>query len=133
MSGYLLDTNACIAFINQRENPVKAKILEHLEQICLCDIVQMELYYGAYKSQYVAKNLAKLDEFFSLFPSLGFNHKVGKLAGKIRANLAQKGTPIGAYDVIIASTALFYNKTLITHNVKEFQRVDGLLWEDWQI
>lgn len=62
---------------------------------------------------------------------LPFELKDSERAGEIRANLQRKGTPIGSYDVLIAGQALARNLVLITHNVKEFQRVEGLQFEDW--
>ncbi len=132
MSGFLLDTNACIAYLNEGNSKLKSNVLQHFASIYICDIVQMELYYGAYKSQKVTENLAKLHDFFDLITSLEFNHDIAKLAGEIRADLDKKGTKIGAYDVLIASSAIIHQKTLVTHNVKEFQRVNNLHLVDWQ-
>lgn len=132
MNGFLLDTNACIAYLNEGNNQLKAKILQNIARIYICDIVQMELYYGAYKSQKVETNLLRLNEFFQLIPSLALNPDVANLAGKIRADLEQRGTIIGAYDVLIASSAIIHQKTLVTNNVNEFNRVNGLQLIDWQ-
>lgn len=132
MNGFLLDTNACIAYLNEGNNQLKAKILQNIARIYICDIVQMELYYGAYKSQKVETNLLRLNEFFQLIPSLALNPDIANLAGKIRADLEQRGTIIGAYDVLIASSAIIHQKTLVTNNVNEFNRVNGLQLIDWQ-
>lgn len=133
MTGFLLDTNACILFLNGKSEPLQQKITQNLADIYLCDVVIMELFYGAYKSQHVTKNLAKVESFSKMFPILTFNEQIAKISGEIRANLAKQGTPIGAYDVLIASTALYYDKIVITHNVKEFSRVTPLTWRDWQM
>lgn len=53
--------------------------------------------------------------------------------GTIRSQLEVLGTPIGAYDLQIAAIALTNNLTLVTHNTKEFKRVNNLLTEDWEI
>lgn len=60
-----------------------------------------------------------------------FNRTDADIAGKIRTDLESKGTPIGAYDTLIAGQAVAQDLILITHNVGEFQRVDGLKIEDW--
>ena len=60
-----------------------------------------------------------------------FGAKEAEAAAMIRANLERKGTPIGPYDTLIAGIALCANATLVTHNTKEFQRVNGLTIEDW--
>lgn len=54
-------------------------------------------------------------------------------AGQIRADLKQKGTPIGVYDALIAGQAVAQELILLIHNAKEFERVDGLKFEDWLV
>lgn len=133
MNGFLLDTNACIFYLNQRSSLIQSRIQSNLANIWLCDIVEMELYYAAYKSQAIEKNLTNLRNFLLLFPMLSYNSEIAKIAGKIRADLAKKGTPIGAYDLLISATALYYDKTVITDNVREFSRVKHLNYENWLI
>jgi tRNA(fMet)-specific endonuclease VapC len=67
-----------------------------------------------------------------IFVSLRFDDEVALVCGQIRARLASAGTPIGACDLLIAAIALAHNLTLITHNTREFGRVDGLQVEDWE-
>jgi tRNA(fMet)-specific endonuclease VapC len=110
---YLLDANAVIALLNDTTSA----------------IVIHELYYGAFKSQRVEKNVARVDAL--LFPVLEFDEEDARQAGEVRAHLASKGTPIGPYDVLIAGQAKARNLTLVTHNTAEFQRVEGLRVEDW--
>ncbi len=130
---WLLDTNAWIAFLNPGESPVKARIGQEAPgSIWLCDIVKAELYYGAFKSQRRESNLALLDELFSLFASLGFDGEAARHFGRVRAELARKGKPIGPYDMQIAAIALAHGLTLVTHNTSEFGRIDGLRLEDWE-
>ncbi len=54
------------------------------------------------------------------------------ICGQIRAQLQKLGTPIGSYDLQIAAIALANNLILVTHNTREFERVEGLKLEDWQ-
>lgn len=133
MSGFLLDTNTCIFYLNQRSTLIQSRIQSNLDKIWLCDIVEMELYYGAYKSQAITKNLANLSQFLMLFPILNYNSDVAKIAGEVRADLAKKGTPIGAYDLLISATALYYDKTVITDNIREFSRVKNLNYQNWLV
>jgi len=131
--GFLLDSNACIRFLNDRESSVTLKIAKTPpEQINLCTVVQNELYYGAYKSSKVAHNLAILALFFNQFRVLPFDSQAAMKTGQIRAELAVKGIPIGPYDCQIAAIALVNHLTLITHNTREFKRVEGLQIEDWE-
>lgn len=130
---WLLDTNAWIAYLNSRPSPVKARIKSVAAgDIWLCDIVKAELYYGAFKSQRQAANLALLDELFHLFASLSFEGDAARQFGRIRADLTRKGTPIGPYDLQIAAIALAHDMTLVTHNTAEYGRIDGLKCTDWE-
>ena len=71
---WLLDTDTCIRYLNPRPSPVQERMRAHpAEQVVLCDVVRMELYFGAYKSQRPEHNLAVIERFFSQFVSLPFN------------------------------------------------------------
>jgi len=70
--------------------------------------------------------------FLQLFVSFPFNDEAAQICGRIRAQLSSQGTPIGLYDLQIAAIALAHNLTLITHNIREFNRVQDLKIEDWQ-
>ncbi len=131
---YLPDTNVCIKYINQKDSPILRKLRSIPRQdVVLCDIVKFELYYGAYKSTRQEKNLAILHEFYSEFVQcLPFDEQAIIKAAQIRAQLAAKGTPIGPYDLQIAAIALVNDLILVTHNTREFSRIEGLVIEDWE-
>ncbi|MBA2605137.1 MAG: type II toxin-antitoxin system VapC family toxin, partial [Acidobacteria bacterium] len=93
-------------------------------------VVMHELYYGAFKSQRVEKNVARVDAL--QFPVLELDQDDARKAGEIRAHLASKGTPIGPYDVLIAGQAKARKLTLVTHDTTECVRVPGLKVEDWK-
>ena len=131
---WLLDTNAWVRYLHRRPSPIQEQLrARRADQILLCDIVKMELYYGAYKSQRVEKNLATLQTIFAQFKSLPFDGQAARIAGNLRSDLAQRGTPIGPYDLQIAAIALAHGVTLVTHNTREFGRIDGLQLEDWEV
>jgi tRNA(fMet)-specific endonuclease VapC len=130
---YLLDTNTCIAYINRRNRAVRERLNAlSPDDVALCDVVKYELYYGAYRSSRQQENLATLREFFSEFVSLPFDGQAAAICGYLRASLAALGTPIGVYDLQIAAISLANNLILVTHNVDEFSRVEGLTIEDWE-
>jgi len=130
---WLLDTNVWIAYLSKRPSPVKSRIASLPEnQLCLCDVVKAELYFGAYKSARPAENLVRLETLFSIVSSLPFDSAAAHHFGEIRAHLARLGTPIGPYDLQIAAIARVHNVTLVTHNTNEFSRVPGLILEDWE-
>lgn len=129
---HLLDTNICIAILNDSSSPA-ARELAKLSpvDVKLCAIVKSELFYGAFRSQRAQQNLALLDRFFSTFDDLPFDEEAALILGRERARLSRLGTPIGPYDAVIAATALRYQATLVTNNVAEFDRVERLRWIDW--
>ena len=128
---YLLDANAVIALLNDTTSPIARRIRRYVPRdIGLPAVVIHELYYGAFKSQRVEKNVARVDGL--QFPVLEFDQEDARQAGAIRANLASKGTPIGPYDVLIAGQAKARKLTLVTHNTTEFKRIPGLKVEDWK-
>ena len=130
---YLLDTNICIAYLNGRSLNVKRNFLQNSpSEIFLCSIVKAELIYGAMKSKKVEQNIEKLEQFFKQFSSLPFDDDSSKIYGKIRANLEKSGNIIGLNDLLIASVALANDMTLVTNNIGEFERVEGLKIVDWK-
>jgi tRNA(fMet)-specific endonuclease VapC len=131
---YLLDSNVCIQYLNQRSE----KIIQRLQDlsdidIVVCSIVKAELFYGAMRTYNPAKTLQKQREFLDSFVSLKFDDECAVIYGEIRSKLAAKGTPIGNNDLHIAAIAIANNLTLITHNTREFSRIDNLKLEDWEI
>ncbi len=131
---YLLDTNTCIQYLTGRNSHVAKRLkIQKRSDIVLCDIVKLELYYGAYKSQRQQRNLEVLEEFFQEFVSLPFDGNIAKICGQIRAQLSALGTPIGPLDLQIAAIALSHHLILVTHNTKEFSRVNNLKLEDWEV
>lgn len=131
---YLLDTNTCIQYLTRRNSPIVHRIAATPRQdIVLCDVVKAELYYGAYRGTRLESNLALYTEFFSEFVSLPFDGNAAAVYGRIRAELEALGTPIGPYDLQIAAIAVANNLILVTHNTREFSRVPGLRFEDWEL
>jgi len=88
-----------------------------------------ELYYGAFKSGSSRRNLGVVDRL--AFEVLELTREDAREAGRVRAQLAAQGWPIGPYDVLIAGQALARNLVLVTANVSEFSRIPDLRWEDW--
>jgi len=130
---FLPDTNVWIRFLNPGENLVKDRFLSaDPSTIWLCAVVKAELFFRAMKSSRIRENLALLDELFADFESLSFDDNAARKYGKIRSDLARKGTPIGPNDLMIAAIASVHEAVLITHNTREFARVTGLKIEDWE-
>jgi tRNA(fMet)-specific endonuclease VapC len=131
---YLLDTNVCIVYLKGQNSHLKQKLDNILlSEIAVCSVVKGELFYGSLRSANPELNLRLQQEFLSQFLSLPFDDQSAVVFGEIRAQLAAKGTPIGAYDLQIAAIALANNLILVTHNTKEFSRIPQLQLEDWEM
>ncbi len=128
---YLLDANAVIGLLNDAASSLAQRARrEKPADIAISAIVSHELFYGAFKSRRAVQNVALVDAL--QFAVLEFDKEDARQAGKIRALLASKGTPIGPYDVLIAGQAMARNMVLVTGNTDEFERVPGLRLEDWR-
>jgi tRNA(fMet)-specific endonuclease VapC len=129
---YMLDTNICIYLI--RKKPVQViKRLQNtdISEIGISVITLSELEYGVAKSSNKTQNRMALAEFLAPFEVVSFAESAAAKYGEIRAFLEIKGTPIGAYDLMIAAHALSLNLTLVTNNTREFQRIPKLQFENW--
>jgi tRNA(fMet)-specific endonuclease VapC len=91
----------------------------------------MELIYGAEKSADPERNLRDVEGLAARLEVLAFDPGAALHTGRIRAALARAGTPIGHYDQMIAGHARSLGLTLVSNNLREFERVPGLLTENW--
>lgn len=132
---YLLDTNAVIALLRNKPPAVRERYREAEASgdcLALSSVVLFELWYGVSKSSRVTENSERLRILLSGdLDLLDFNDEDARTAGQVRATLEKAGTPIGAYDVLIAGQAMRRGLTVITANTSEFSRVTGLSWQDW--
>ena len=130
---WLLDSNACVVLLNNSSDSLAGRLAEQRpSEILLCSVVKGELLYGARKSDHTAANLRLLDAFFSRFSSLPFDDRCAEQYATIRHDLERGGTPIGPNDLMIAAISMANGAVLVTHNVREFERVVGLKFEDWE-
>lgn len=129
---YLPDTNVWMRELNPKPSSVQSRFRAYRqEDILMCDVVKAELYYGAFKSARPVDNLNALAILFGAFESLTFDGEAARVFGKLRADLAILGTPIGLLDLQIASIAMLHGCTLVTNNTREFSKIVGLKIEDW--
>jgi tRNA(fMet)-specific endonuclease VapC len=128
---YLLDANVVIALLKDTTSATARRVRrERIGDIAISAVVSHELFYGAFKSRRRIQNVAVIDAL--QFVVLEFDKEDARQAGEIRALLASEGTPIGPYDVLIAGQAVAREMILVTQNTREFERVPGLRFEDWQ-
>ena len=129
---YIVDSNTCIYFINGKYQSVRDKFLSiSPKDIKISSIVKGELLLGAFKSQTREQTTKKVEKFLKPFDVVDFSDKMAYDYAEIRATLEKSGNSIGANDLLIAATALNNKATLVTHNIDEFSRVQGLDIEDW--
>jgi tRNA(fMet)-specific endonuclease VapC len=128
---YALDTNTLIYFFKGIGN-IKNRLLSlPPNEIGVSTIVLFELEVGIAKSSSPRKRTSQLKDFTSLVNVIPFGEAEAKCAAQIRAKLEKRGLPIGPYDVLIGASAKANYLTLVTHNLKEFKRIEGLRLEDW--
>jgi tRNA(fMet)-specific endonuclease VapC len=109
----------------------RVNLLQPVE-LAVCSVVKAGLFYGAQRSHNPTDSLAVQRQFLQPYCSLPFDDAAAEIAGSLRAQLAERGTPIGPYDLQIAAIALANDCTLVTHNVSEFGRLPDLAIEDWE-
>lgn len=131
MLKYMLDTNICIYVIKRRPLDALVKFNENAGSICISSITMAELMHGAEKSEQRARNLSIVEDFISRLDVLSYGEKAAMHYGDIRADLEKKGTIIGANDLHIAAHARSEALVLVSNNLKEFERVDGLRSCNW--
>lgn len=129
---FLVDTNICIYIINKHPPHVMRRFGQ-LEpgEVVVSVITVSELWYGAAKSRNADTNRHRLEEFLAPLEVLAFDAEAALAYGAMRQGLEEKGRFIGPLDMLIAAHALSLDLTLVTNNVDEFRRVEGLRVENW--
>ncbi len=129
---YLLDTNICSYTLKNRPVFVKQKFDEvGAEHLCISSVVLAELYYGAARHPKSVIIRKEIDDFVSRLVVFAWDEHAANHYGAIRAALEKAGTPVGAMDMLIAAHALSMGATLVTNNLREFERINGLLVQNW--
>jgi len=131
MLKYMLDTNVIIYTMKNRPRQVKKQFQQHDGRMAVSAVTLGELVFGAEHSQAVEKNLADIESLIARLEVLPFESKAAYHFGQVRAALYKAGSPIGTYDMMIAGHARVLGLVLVTNSHKEFQRVPGLLLENW--
>lgn len=128
---YALDTNTLIYFFKGQGRVADQLLLHSPKDIFVPSIVVYELEVGICKSKNFSQRKKQLEEFLNCCRFVPFDKKEVAAAAKIRSQLEGRGEVIGPLDILIAGTALANHFTLVTHNVREFGRVEGLKLTDW--
>ena len=132
MLKFLLDTDTSIAVMNDSPVHVRRQLMRNrLDEVGISVISLYELQYGVSKSKKRRRNTGTLNNFLEYIQVVDWTKECASTAGNLRADLERKGKLIGPYDLLIAAHARTLGTALVTHNVKEFQRVNGLRINDW--
>lgn len=132
MLKYLLDTNLCIRVLRDKPQGLRERFNAEASGLSISSVVLYELLYGAAKSARPVENRHQVEAFAARLEVLDFDGDAAAHAGEIRADLEREGRPIGGYDVLIAGHARSRGLIVVTGNLAEFQRVEGLRCEDWE-
>ena len=129
---YLLDTNICIYLIQKRPPEAREHFRKHSpNDVAVSIITVFELEYGVQKSRYPKRSKDALAKFVAPLAIVNLNRSSVTESAAIRAQLEKEGRPIGPYDMLIAGLARSLQLILVTNNTKEFERVEGLVLENW--
>jgi len=131
---YLLDTNICIYVLKNSCPALTEKVFSFdPSEIAMSSVTVFELEYGAAKSNWGERTRQMLSQFIAPFTILPFDRDDAVTAGRIRGLLEKQGNMIGPYDYQIAAQGIARGLTVVTHNTREFERIPGLILEDWVV
>lgn len=129
---FLLDTDICSFAMKRRFPTLEARFAQFGRgELKVSTATEYELHTGASKLANPRRLRQAIDDFLSLVEVLDFGRAAARSAAAVRARLERTGRPIGATDMLIAGHALSIDATLVTNNLREFRRVDGLVLENW--
>lgn len=129
---FCLDTNIWSYILRQPNAALKKNLAAHTaSELCVCELVRAELLFGAKRSSKHIDLTAQIEQLLSPFQRIHFDADAAIHYAEIRFHLEKHGTPISPNDLIIAATARAAGATLVTANIREFQRVPDLKCIDW--
>ncbi len=128
---YVLDTNTLIYFFKGMGSVAERMFSVPPKDIAIPTIVLYEIEVGIAKSTSPRKRKTQLQSLLDLVSLIPFGYDEARYAATIRSRLEKKGQPIGPYDILIAASAISHQGVLVTHNTKEFKRINDLRIEDW--
>jgi tRNA(fMet)-specific endonuclease VapC len=127
---FLLDTDTCSAHM-RRPAQLAHRFVQHIGQLAISSVTLAELYAGAYKHSQVNRLLVMIADLLTEVQVLDFDAACAQTFGQVRGSLPQQGLSVTTTDLMIGSTALVHNLTLVTHNTADHQNIPGLQLDDW--
>ncbi len=131
MLRYMLDTNLCIRVLRDRPPGLRDRFNAEAASLCISVVTLAELLYGAEKSRFPVETRREVERFAARLEVLPFDQAAAAHYADIRAALERRGQVIGAYDTMIAGQARSRGLVVVTGNLREFNRVEGVRAEDW--
>jgi tRNA(fMet)-specific endonuclease VapC len=133
----MLDTNICIFAIRgaRKNSKIYQNLYEKIKNqtdIAISSLVLAELMHGVELSESSEENRSALADFLCGIEVLPFTEDTAEEYGEIRADLQKRGQLIGVFDMLIAAHAKSQNAILVTNNIRDFERIQGLVLEDWK-
>ena len=128
---YVLDANVVLDYFRERGKVAANLLAIPPGEIALPAIAAYEIWVGVIGSQNPSRRRAQFEQFLAVVPVLEFDAATGRKAAELRHAMERKGEAIGPLDTLIAGTALAYDASLVTRNVREFARVPGLNVVNW--
>lgn len=128
---FMLDTNFVIYVLKTRPASYLKSFNQNSGKMCISSITLAELMHGVEKSARPEHNLHQVEDFVSRLQVLDYGTRAAAHYGNIRASLEHDGMPIGVNDLHIAGHARSEELVLVTNNIQEFERIDGLKLENW--
>jgi tRNA(fMet)-specific endonuclease VapC len=128
---YLLDTNTVIDYFRGRGKVATNLLAVPPTEVAIPAIASYEVWYGVLGSQNATRRQAQFERFLEAVDVVPFDHAVARRAAALRQALERRGERIGPLDILIGATALAHGATLVTRNVREFGRVEGLSVANW--
>lgn len=131
---YMLDTNAIIMGIRHPDWPIVSRLEQHVgKDLCISTITLGELEYGIKKSSDPIRTKYGVYQFLAGIRVLAFDANAARHFGDIYGDLEMRHMRIGDREIMIAAHARSLGYTVVTNNIREFSRVQGLKYEDWSI
>ena len=126
----LLDTDTCIAILRGNAAVIERRAATS-DDVATTWITAAELYYGAAKSTAAAKNRALVTSFLATLPVLGLDEASAQIFGEAKALLERMGKRLADADLFIGAVAVAQSATVVTGNVRHYERIPGVTVENW--
>lgn len=130
MPPVVLDTDVVVDVLRGRAAVVRRLSERSPDDVGVTTMSVAELHYGARASSDSERNRAEVERFLAQVRVLPFGRRSAAIHARLRWQL--RGAPIGPNDLVIAATTLAFGASLVTGNVREFARVEGLAVENWR-